>query len=212
MSSAYTDKNNPFSRCTNEHSQLGTFSQLYFNRTFSNCLSHNSPAKGCPYRFRSRGTTGSPILDHDLGHLCRGRRIEMSGHSDLVFFSNSGASSIFYVGFGWYCVCCLSIAPWQSGYDIHDLCCRHLWCWWPLLAKYCIRSRIIFQNVASKYNSTFVFFGALSSIRHSSNDRRPSVRQNELLRPSSLLHRSPLIYFWLSSGSTPESFQVSPIL
>ena len=34
---------------------------------------------------------------------------------------------------------------------------------------------------------------------------------NELLRPSSLLHRSPLFYFWLSSGSTPESFQVSPI-
>ena len=27
----------------------------------------------------------------------------------------------------------------------------------------------------------------------------PSVRRNELLRPSSLLHRSPLIYFWLLS-------------
>ena len=35
------------------------------------------------------------LLDHDLGHLCRGRRIQMSGHSDLGIFSNLGASSIF---------------------------------------------------------------------------------------------------------------------
>ena len=38
--------------------------------------------------FLSRGTTGSSILDHDLGHLCRGRRIQMSGHSDLGIFNN----------------------------------------------------------------------------------------------------------------------------
>ena len=36
MSSTYTDKNNPFSRCTNKHSQLKTFSPPYFNRIFSN--------------------------------------------------------------------------------------------------------------------------------------------------------------------------------
>ena len=36
----------------------------------------------------SRGTNGSSILDHDLGHLCRGRRIQMSGHSDLGIFNN----------------------------------------------------------------------------------------------------------------------------
>ena len=46
MSSTYTDKNNPFSRCTNEHSQLETFSQPKFNRTFSNCLSLNSLDRG----------------------------------------------------------------------------------------------------------------------------------------------------------------------
>ena len=76
MSSTYTDKNNPFSRCTNQHTQLENFFQPYFDRNLSNCLSHNSPAKGWPYRFRSRGTTGSSILDHDFGHLCRGRRIQ----------------------------------------------------------------------------------------------------------------------------------------
>ena len=85
-----------FSRCTNKHSQLETFSQPYFNRIFSNCLSHNSPAWGWPYRLRSWGTTGSSILDHDLGHLCRGsRRIQMSGHSDLGIFNNLCTSSIF---------------------------------------------------------------------------------------------------------------------
>ena len=36
----------------------------------------------------------SSILDHDLGHLCRRRRIQMSGHSDLGIFNNLGASSI----------------------------------------------------------------------------------------------------------------------
>ena len=62
----------------------------------------------------------------------------------------------------------------------------------PCSSGYCIRSRIIFHNITSEYNSTFVLFGALSPIRHSLNDRCPSVKQNELLRPSSLLHRSPL--------------------
>ena len=95
MSSTYTDKNNPFSRCAKRHSQFGIFSQPCFSRIFSNCLSHNSPTKGWPYRFRSRGTTGSSILDHDLGHLCLGRRIQMSGHSDLGIFNNLWASSIF---------------------------------------------------------------------------------------------------------------------
>ena len=51
-------------------------------------------------------------------------------------------------------------------------------------------------------------FGALPPIQHFSNDICPSVRRNELLRPTSLLHRSPLLHFWVSSGSTPESFQV----
>ena len=39
MSSTYTDKNNPFWRCTIKHSQLETFSQPYSNSTFSNCPS-----------------------------------------------------------------------------------------------------------------------------------------------------------------------------
>ena len=45
MSSTYTDKNNPFSRCTYKQSQVETVSQTCSKKTFSNCLSHNSSAK-----------------------------------------------------------------------------------------------------------------------------------------------------------------------
>ena len=64
----------------------------------------------------------------------------------------------------------------------------------------------------SPRSTTRPSFCVLPPIRHSSNDRCLSVRQNEVLRPSSLLHRSLLSYFWLSSGSTWESFPISPIL
>ena len=37
---------------------------------------------------------GLRYWNHDLGHLCRGRRIQMSGHSDFGIFNNLGASSI----------------------------------------------------------------------------------------------------------------------
>ena len=46
----------------------------------------------------SRGTTGSSILDHDFGHLCRGRRIHMSGHSD--FWNLKQFVSIFHFHLG----------------------------------------------------------------------------------------------------------------
>ena len=35
------------------------------------------------------------MLDHDSGHLRRGRRIQMSGHSNLGIFNNLEAASIF---------------------------------------------------------------------------------------------------------------------
>ena len=75
-----------------------SFSIRYFhhhrpNRTSSHCLSHKTPASGCPYKFHSRDTTGSSMFAQDLGHLCRGRRIHTSGHSDFGILSNLGASS-----------------------------------------------------------------------------------------------------------------------
>ena len=58
-------------------------------------FSHTNPVKFWPYGFRSRGTTESSILDHDSGLSCRGRRNQLSGHSDFGTFNNLWASSIF---------------------------------------------------------------------------------------------------------------------
>ena len=134
-------------------------SQPCSNWAFSNCLSHNSPARGWPYRFLSRGTTGSSILDNDFSHLCRGRRIQMSGHSDSGIFSNLvGCILHFYLGISRYCIRCLSCATRQSGDDIHDFSCCHLRCWWSLFSENCIRTWIIFYNVTSEYDPAFVPF------------------------------------------------------
>ena len=65
ISSTYTDRNNPLARLTNKHPQLKTFSHPRPKRTSSNYL-----------------------------HLCFGRRIHISGHSDFRIFKNVGASSI----------------------------------------------------------------------------------------------------------------------
>ena len=43
----------------------------------------------------SSGPTGSSLPDNDRGHLCCGKRIRMSGHSDFGIFNNFSASSIF---------------------------------------------------------------------------------------------------------------------
>ena len=64
-------------------------------------------------------------------------------------------------------LCCLSIATKQSGDDIHDFSCCHLRCWRSLFSEYCIRTRIVFGNIAS--NSA-----------HFSDDICPLMMQNEL--------------------------------
>ena len=112
MSSTCTDKNNPFPRCTKRHSQFGMFSQPCFNKIFSNCLSHNSPGRGWPYRFRSRKTTGSSILDDDFGHLCFGRRIQLIWTFWLWNVYKRWCILHFDLGASGYCVCCLSCASW----------------------------------------------------------------------------------------------------
>ena len=59
------------------------FSPIHVSIGFSQIAFPICPATGWPYKFLSRRTTGSSILDHDLGHLCRGIRIQMSEHSDF---------------------------------------------------------------------------------------------------------------------------------
>ena len=84
--------------------------------------------------------------------------------------------------------------------------CCHLRCWRSLFSEYCMRARIVFYNVTTEHNSTFVFFGALPPIQHFSSDTCPLMMQNELLRPTSLLHRSLLSYFWFSLAPKFSNF------
>ena len=81
----------------------------------------------------------------------------------------------------------------------------------PKLGEYCVRPQVVFHNITSEYNSTFAFFGALTLILHFSDDICPLTMQNELQRPTSLLHRSLLSYFRLSLGSTPKLSPIIPI-
>ena len=67
MSSTYTDRFHPRFRWTRTlHSQFGTFSHPSSNKASSNCLSQNNSVNGWPNKFRSRSTTGSSMLSHEL--------------------------------------------------------------------------------------------------------------------------------------------------
>ena len=99
-------------RRTNRHSLFGAFFPAKSQRNFLE-LSVPQTASGCPFKFRSRGTTESSMFCTWLSRLCRGRRVHTSGHSDLGIPSNLGASSIItWVHAGTASAAC----PSQSGY------------------------------------------------------------------------------------------------
>ena len=209
MSSTYTDKNNPFSRCTIKHSQLETFSQPYFNRSFSNCPSHNSPAKRWPYSFRSR--VGLPYWTTILATCVV---VDESKCLDIPIWESSIILEHlpFWPGYKQILRPLLVLrtlavwirCPWLSLLSFEMLMILVQW----ILHK--IQNHLSQCHLGAQLDLEIL--GALPPIRHSSNDRSPSVRQNEVFCPSSLLHRSPLIYFWLLSDPTPETFHVSPII
>ena len=145
----------------------------------SNGLSHNSPAKGWPYRCLSRWTTGSSMLDHDLGHLYV---VDESICLDIPILE----SKIVW-----------EHPPFPPGYmqmlrQLLVLRNQEVWIWYPWrLLLSCVMLMTLVQWILHK---------ALN---------RP-MRLSELFRPSSLLHRSPLSYFWLSSSSTPKFSAIFP--
>ena len=134
---------------------------------------------------------------------------QKSGHSDFGIFNDLWASSIF---------------TWVKVDTASAACPAHqaIWRWYPWLFLLSLLILMILvrwivhkiQNHLSQcglgVQLDLCIFGALSPIQHFSSDRCPSVRRNELLRPSSLLHRSPLSNFWLLSGSTPQFSPIFP--
>ena len=117
----------------------------------------------------------------------------------------------FYQGTSRNCISCLSCAPWQSGYDTHDFCCCHLWCWWSLFSEYRIRPRIIFYNITSENNSTFVFLVLCLqfSIFQMTDVHQWGKMNFCAIRPCFIDHL--FFYIWLSSDSTPIFSPMFPI-
>ena len=75
----------------------------------------------------------------------------------------------------WYGVSCLSIATRQSGNDIHYFCDCHLRRRRAMFSKDCAGFRVVFYNVTSKHDSSFVllkcwsrFWAALPIYVHTS--------------------------------------------
>ena len=181
MSSTYTDKYNPFSLCTNKHSQLETFSRLdlpYWTMISAICVVVNeSKCLDIPiWEF-------SIILEHLPFSL---------GYQQILRLLLVHRNQAIWIWYPWF---------WRLSFEM----LMNLVPW--ILRK--TLSRLLQNRHGIQLDLWFV--GALPPIQQFSNDRCPSVKQNELLRPSSLLHRSPLSYFWLSSGPTPESFPVHPL-
>ena len=75
------------------HSKVGAFSHPICSTIFLNYFTYNRPARGCPHNFLSKNTTGSSMLCHPVCHLYRGRRVQISGHSDPRNFVSVGVSS-----------------------------------------------------------------------------------------------------------------------
>ena len=205
LSSTNTEKNDPYSWCTNEHSQLETFSQPCCNGIFSNCLSHNTPAQGWPCRFRSRRTTGSSILDHDFGHLCRDGQIQMSGNSDWGILNNLGASTI-YIWVHANIVSAVYPSHPSSLYMMMSMAFAAFICDVDPRSMNTAWEPEVFYNITSECNSTFVIFGVLPPIQHSSNDM--SIREAKWTLSPSVLVSSITSCFWLSSAGC--SLQFSP--
>ena len=142
---------------TKRHSQFEFFSHPCFNRIFSNCLSHHSPCQRMTIKISLKRNDWVFHTGPWFWPFVSCRRIQMSGHSDLGIFNNFVSIFHFHLSISRYCVCCLSIATWQCGNDIHDLSRCHLRCWRPLFSEYCIRSRIVFYNITAENNSTLYF-------------------------------------------------------
>ena len=73
----------------------------------------------------------------------------------------------FYLGVSRYCVSCLSLAPWQSGYDIHHFCGSHLERRRALFSTNCVSSRVVFYNVSPEHDPFFVLLQLWFQLRHS---------------------------------------------
>ena len=127
-----TDKNRPFVRCTKRHSQFDTFSHPI-------SLESNNSVFNVGPNFRPP--------------LCRGRRVLISGHSDLGSFNDSAASIVTWAQAETASAAC----PAHPGSLALISSTFHLWGRRTLLCEYCIRDSVVNLHVTSEYNQEVLF-------------------------------------------------------
>ena len=125
-------------------------------------------------------TTGYSMFAHDLGQLCRGRRIHTSGHSDLRILSNLGPSS----NFTWvYADTASAACPSQAGnLAMTSITFAAVIC--DADEKDCIGSRVVLYNRLLQYHLGARLCLGTSGIwvpaPHVWSDRCPSMWQSGL--------------------------------
>ena len=135
---------------------FGTFHHPSPNRTSSNCLSQNNPANGCPYKFRSRSTTGSLKIVLWLWSCMSWKTYPYVWTLWFGYFEQSGSILQCFLSVRRYCISCLFITTWTSRNNIHDFCSSHLRCRWALFSENCVGSRIVFRNVSPEHHFAFI--------------------------------------------------------
>ena len=97
-----------------------------FNRTSSNCRSHNSPAKGWPYRFSLKRNDWVFHTGPWFRPYVSWKAYPYVWTYWLRNFEQSWTILQFYLGVCWYRICCLSFTIRQFCSYIRDLCRSHL--------------------------------------------------------------------------------------
>ena len=117
MSSTYTDKNNPCSRCTNKYSQLGTFSQPCCNRISQIVFSIKVLSRWpCKFSFREE-RLGHPYSTM-IEVICVLTNDSKCLDIPIWEFSIIWVHPPFFLAVNRYCVSCLSCAIKQSSLEM----------------------------------------------------------------------------------------------
>ena len=95
LSSMFSDRHGPCFRCTHRPNSVLYPIQAPPERP-QTVFPITILPMGDRTNFVQKRTMGSSMCDHDFGHLCRGRRIHILGHSDFGIWSHFGASSLFF--------------------------------------------------------------------------------------------------------------------
>ena len=133
-------------------SPTGTFSKFFFPTIIQQVGGHTD--------FVQEEQLGLRCFDEDFCHLCRGRRIQMSWHSDFLGSFKSMMLIVLHFWLGCKTVTASAACPAHPGkfsLTSHFFRGRHLWYRPTLLCEYSSGAWVVFNKVTSDYNPAFIF-------------------------------------------------------